>query len=394
MLVCESAFRALLKPRMPVILGCESLTALGIMRCLGRAKIPCLGIAFSDGPGIACRSRFGQVLLLAELTDSLLDLLPRPSSAGGKGVLYCATDEAVLFVDRHVQRLQRDWHLFTSHEFSLEHLVDKGHMTELARESGFDVPYTVAVSRGGKLDRDRIAAMPYPCIVKPANSLGPGKETYKIVTGEGGLLSAIEGLLARCPRVVAQEYIGESEPGEVLEAFAFRSRVPPHDNYICTIEKDRVYPHLVGSSSFIRTAVLPELHQPIRRFLELIAFDGIVDFEFVRSADRLFFIEANYRPGTPIALSQRAGLNLPALAYWDAVGIPFDNGGGVRPGIHWLRDNTDWKHVREGRITARRFVGDALRAREFLILAADDPRPFVAYLSGLLRKAGRRLHGG
>jgi predicted ATP-grasp superfamily ATP-dependent carboligase len=324
------------------------------------------------------------------LTDGLLDLLVGFSSNDEqKGVLFCATDKAVLFVDKHRQELRQNWNLFLSNVFSLEYLMDKSRMMAFAREAGFSIPNTVVLSRGQEFTRDSIPSWGGPCIVKPVDSLSVGKEFYRIVLDKEALFSAAESLLGVCSKIMVQEYIGAGLPGEVLEVFALRGRLPPHNKQVCIISKERQYPFMTGSSSFIKTELVAELYQPVCRFLDLIEFEGIADIEVVRRDGEFFFIEANFRCGTPIALSQRAGLNLPALAYFDAIGEAVAPRNEFTAGIHWLRDDTDWKHVFEGRVPAGKFVRDVLRTSEFLVFATDDPRPFLYHLFSLLKKGLR-----
>lgn len=225
---------------------------------------------------------------------------------------------------------------------------------------------------------------------KPVDSLSVGKESYKVVADAESLLSAAKSLVQTCPKIMIQEYIGADLPGQVLEVFVLRSRVPPHTKQVCMIRKERQYPYMKGSSSFIKSELIPDLFELVSRFTDLIAFDGITDIEIIRSGSEYFFIEVNFRCGTPIALSQKAGLNLPMLAYLDANGRMSPEHI-LTPGIYWMRDNADWKHVFENRISPLRFLHDVTKTSEFLILAADDLRPFTFYLSTLLRKGMRRV---
>jgi len=332
------------------------------------------------------------VLLLPEITDDLLDKLVVPRfDADSKGTIFCATDQAVLFMDRHSSELGENWNLFSSRERSLEYLMDKSCMIEYARAAGFSIPRTVVLCQGQEIGWDWTDALHYPCIVKPVNSLSVGKEFYRIVADKESLLVAAQSLIATCPKIMIQEYIGADLPGQVLEVFVLRSRMPPHVKKVCMISKERQYPYMKGSSSFIKSELIPDLYQPVSRFADLIAFDGIADIEVIHSAGEFFFIEANFRCGTPIALSQRAGLNLPMLAYLDTIGrVDEYPEGDYVPQIYWMRDNTDWKHVLERRISPFTFLRDVLRTDEFLILAGDDPEPFARYLLTLLKKGLRR----
>ncbi|MDP6630897.1 MAG: hypothetical protein QGH42_13695 [Kiritimatiellia bacterium] len=380
MIVSRRTFLSLLHEPTALVLGCEGLTALGLIRSLGREGIPVLGVSFGARHPVSGYSTYSKVASWPAYDNGIIEALCEgDDDPDGRRVLFCATDAAIALVDAHAQSLARRWRIFRSGRFSMQHLLHKGNMSALAEEAGFDVPPIRSIRRD--CDVDLIAAeTQFPCILKPVDSLHGDKKDFRIIRDQRHMQAALNQALEANDEVLLQSFV-EGEDTTVIEVFAFRSPSHSDTTHLVTAEKVRQYPPVIGSSSFIHTTPENDLREPIQRFLELTAFEGLVDFEFVRRHDRTYFIEANFRAGTPIALCQRAGYNLAAIAYLTVGGHPPHPRGMVQPAHYYLRDETDWRHVTEGRISLRTFIRDVRRTSEFLVFARDDRTPFWNYLA-------------
>lgn len=388
MLISLDNFKVLLGSNKPLILGCECLTALGVMRCLGRERIQSIGIAFSEKATISCYSKYAKVVLLQNLDENLADLLTsfKPKFSN-RGEIFCVTDQAVVFVDNYSSVLENYWRIFKSDRYDLEYLMDKSNMIQFAKAAGFRVPYTIVLERGQNIVLEALERLPLPCIIKPVDSLKGGKELFEIISERNRVSNAAKNLLLKVPKIIIQEYIKYDETGGVWEAFAFRNR---RKTYVLSIRKERQYPVNKGSSSFIRTESLPCIQKPVSRFLELVEFNGIADFEFIEHKGRYYFIEINFRPGTPISLSQRSGINMPVLIRNNFLGDVVDNYG-WSDYVFWLRDSNDWRHVLEKRISVWKFLRNVFQTDEFLIFSLQDVKPFIFFLKSFLQAGIKKL---
>jgi predicted ATP-grasp superfamily ATP-dependent carboligase len=327
-------------------------------------------------------------VLLPQFDENLIDLLTSfQPTLSKKNEIFCVTDQAIIFVDNFSSVLGNYWKIFKSDRYDLEYLMDKSNMIQFAKAAGFKVPFSIALERGQEIAGEAIERLPLPCIVKPVNSLKGGKELFEIVNDRDRVSIAAKNLLLKVPKIIIQEYIEYDETGGVWEAFAFRTQ---RRSCVLSIKKERQYPDKKGSSSFIRTKALPCIYDPVSRFLALVEFNGIVDFEFIEQRSKYYFIEINFRPGTPIGLSQRSGMNMPVLILNNFAGDVRDDFDGS-DSIYWLRDTNDWRHVLEGRISVWKFIRNVFQTHEFLIFSLQDLRPFLFFLKLISRAGVKKL---
>lgn len=376
-----------------LVLGCESLTALGIIRCLGEAGIRQLGVSFGARTELAGYSKYTRVMVFPKewKEDKLVDLLTSGIS-NPKGAIFCATDSSAIFVDKNREELGDSWHIFGSEMFRTADLMDKSKMISWAEQAGFTLPRTVVIDPDATLPAKDIGSIKPPCILKPTTSLEFGKEAFQVIKKEEDIFPAVDAYVLNYGRCLLQEFVGDATADGMIEVFAYNPKSVDRF-FSCTIGKIRQYPFSIGSSSFIKTTSLPGVLGAISRYLSIIDYVGVVDFELKKCGEQVYFLEVNLRCGTPIYLSARAGLNLPQIAYRDILGETVDIPNNVSPSedIYWLRDENDWRHILEGRLSLRQFIRDVLRADAFAIFSRHDMLPFLQYLNKLIARNARKL---
>jgi len=397
MIISETEFRNLLSTRknIALILGCESLTALGIIRSLGMTNIPILGINFSQENSLPTYSKFAKIFYRPKSwTDQdLLDLL---CSTTHKGAVLCATDNTEIFLNNNKNRLRHHWNFFYSNKYNSQDLMDKGKMLDWARAAGFSIPPTAIIEPGKNLPLKEIEVISPPCILKPATSLNFGKETFNILETKDNIIPIIENYRNQYGKCMLQEFVGDSTANGMIEVLAHK---PSNSSRVlaCGISKIRQYPYSIGSSSFIKTMPLSkEEHIKLAKYLTLIDYEGVVDFEFKKKGGQIYFLEINIRCGTPIHLSTCAGLNLVQIAYKHLIGedINYDSVANPAVSIYWMRDDSDWKHLPEGHLGFWKFIKNLFQTDTYAIFKRNDLSPFIHYLYKSLRKklTGKRNH--
>jgi predicted ATP-grasp superfamily ATP-dependent carboligase len=195
--------------------------------------------------------------------------------------------------------------------------LDKRRQLELARAAGFSVPETrVCASEAELLAVDR-----FPVIVKPALALA--EQDGRLVRGsatvcaDGAELAvAAAHWTDRSPRLVqplvrgcGEGLFGLAAGGDVLHWSAHR-------------RLRMVNPQGSGSSACVSTAPDPELAARGARMMRDGGWHGLFMLELLRDRDGVaWFMELNGRTWGSLALARRLGLEYPAWAALDALGL-------------------------------------------------------------------------
>ena len=160
-----------------------------------------------------------------------------------------------------------------------------------------------------------------------------------------------------------------------------------------------------GIGSMCVATHIPALASQVEEFIESIHYQGFIDAELkLDSRDGKFkFIEINSRPGMQIRLTARCGINLPYLAYLDAIGKPCSmKQDPAAEGIKWLSMHSDMKSAYDAIKNKALSLSDYFRSLqgriEFAIFALDDPLPFIFSLKQTayagVKKAWRIIFDG
>jgi hypothetical protein len=146
--------------------------------------------------------------------------------------------------------------------------------------------------------------------------------------------------------------------------------------------------------------------------IRAIGFHGIAGaLEFKRHprTGRLHFIEINARPASQIGAARASGVNLPHLAYLDAIGAELPEMAVGEGSVRWIdarRDVLYWVSYRKGDHTGqplplREYLGSLQGRRDYAYWVAGDPMPAVARAASLprdiwlgVRTAARRCEVG
>jgi D-alanine-D-alanine ligase len=210
--------------------------------------------------------------------------------------------------------------------------MDKGHMKTLLRGAGLPVgPYAIVTPRQWERDpaavRETVAALGFPCFVKPAragSSVGISK-----VRGLEELDDAIERARAHDPRVVVEAMVEGREiecgvlegldgaapeaslPGEIVvggehEFYDFEAKYLPDQGTDLVVPAD------------LSDDVVGQVQDLAVRAFEALACEGLARVDFFLTGDGLVVNEVNTMPGfTPVSMFplmwKASGLDYAAL---------------------------------------------------------------------------------
>jgi predicted ATP-grasp superfamily ATP-dependent carboligase len=164
--------------------------------------------------------------------------------------------------------------------------------------------------------------------------------------------------------------------------------------------KLRQYPVGVGDGSLQEISDEPEVVRLALRLLSITGHRGAATVEFRRDPrdGRLVLMEINVRTVSGQELITRSGLDVPLIAYCDAMRKQLPSLGPARK-VRWLRLGLDMRAFRvlhsSGAITVWQWIRSLLPCRCFAYFAWDDPVPFLVrfvtwlnrHLSGHFRRA-------
>ena len=252
---------------------------------------------------------------LSDMHSLLVSLSAKDDST--QRALFPLDDKAVWLCNR--LHLAGRWVLAGPQGTTAELALNKCLQTQLARDSGFNVPKTMLA-----LTKDDVFTFSsselFPIILKPAECVPTLRgRVYGcrkwICASVGELERAVAEWGERVP-LLAQPFIEGTGEG------IFGLAAP--DGIVAWSAHRRLRmmnPHGSGSSACISQPVCPDLQSKAEQLISRAGWRGLFMIEVLRDlAGKAWFVELNGRPWGSIALSRRQGLEYPAWHVRIAIG--------------------------------------------------------------------------
>ncbi len=370
-----------------VILG-GSFHSLGAARNLAKHGVPVC--VLDSGVCVAQFSRSVRRFLKCPSADDearFVEFLVRIAAERNMNdwVLFPSTDEHVRILAQHRERLSEHYLVTTPPWEVVKFLYDKRLTHRLAEERQVPVPETYNPDNVDDLDS---LSLDFPVVLKPAISKHfmsvTKKKAYRANNKEElvDLYERMAGVINPF-EILIQELI----PGRAENLFSFvgffKDGVPVAG---LSARRPRQHPMEFGrASTFVETVNVPELETLATKFLTGIAFSGLAEVEFMydQKDARFELLEVNPRIWGWHTIAIHAGLDLPYLAYADAIGQEVAVGP-LREGVKWIRLVTDIPtaipEILSGRLAMRQYLASMSGDIGFAVLSLSDPLPFMADL--------------
>jgi len=305
------------------------ITGLAVARSLGRQGVPVLGMDNERG-GLGQHSRFLSGLGLVpgpEVDDGVAlaeHLLALGPSFTERPVLFACNDDWVLALARHRDRLEGHYRYpFASYDV-VQRALSKSSLYRACEARGIAVPRTWYLDAAAP---QQVAELvPYPCVLKPDDSRG----FYEAFRVKVFVVRTPAEFVQRCAQagarelsLVAQEWV-ETPPGGFWSVCSYLS-ADGTARGVFTGRKLEQWPPDFGTSCLADAPWDASIAAAGVAALQELGYSGISEIEFVWSAERgeYLLLDVNTRPWKWIGLPVAAGVDLPLLAYRDAVGTPF-----------------------------------------------------------------------
>ena len=309
----------------PIVLG-DGITALGVVRSLGRAGLePMLASRSGDFAG---RSRWvrGRTLDLSE-SDDPAALLEGLRGAGVEtGVLIPCSDLWSQAVSHVPDEARGRFPTSMPSVEVVELLVDKWLFAETLDR--FEVPHPATLAAADVSDLDGVELDGF--FLKPRDSQRFSRLFRKKAIRFADRAEAVEGLQAMVDAglpAVLQEYVpGPPTAHYFVDGFVDRTGVV---RALFARRRIRMFPTDFGNSSMMVSVPLEEAAQAagsLERLFADIGYRGTFSAEFKRDPrDGAFkLLEVNSRPWWYIGFAAHCGVDVSVMIHRDALGLPVE----------------------------------------------------------------------
>lgn len=383
--------------------------ALAITRSLGRRGVPVYRF-HPDRSLYDLESRYCTHVPCPNLYDDEDGLSASLGSfAAGldaRPVLFAASDGAADFISRNSDALEPLFAVSSPPSECVGAIQDKRRLYERAQQVGVAVPKTYFPADAGEL-ASAARSIRYPAVLKPLTSHHWKGEAVVRAIGHvkaievadpEALTEAYERVAPLAPSLMVQEII----PGEDARLLTFLGCLGRDGRALagCVRKKLRQSPPGFGYCCLTETVPDREVLDASLRLLSALGYRGIGCVEFKRDPRDgiLKLIEINARAVRTTGAAVGAGVDLPYIAYQDAVGRPAPPCFKYKKGMRWIHLKDEMLAARElihkGELTLWQWSGIFRGHLVFAEWARDDPRPFFLawrpFVSRVLRRICRR----
>ena len=306
-----------------IVLG-GHVQALGIVRILGRRGISSVVID-ETSRCIARRSRYCRAFYRVSNDElhGFLDSKTFMSDHEG-WVIFPTNDFHVRMLSRNRDELNRHYRVSTDSSEVTDIFYNKINTYRLADKTGIPIPLTFFPEGADDLDD---AAIPFPCIVKPAVMYDFYRKTGKKVffcNNRDELRTAYDRALKVIP--AAEIIIQEVIPGDGRDQFSACFLYLGGRKYTTlTVCRMRQHPVDFGNATtYAEVSDSPEPEQYGERLLQAAGYNGLCEVEFKRDArDGTFrLLEVNPRTWKWHIIAEKTGTPFIPLLFDHLAGLP------------------------------------------------------------------------
>jgi D-aspartate ligase len=380
-------------PAVPVLVLGARITALGVIRTLGRAGIRNHLVSDCE-VDFACWSRWNRPIPGQPAG--------RPQPGGlcnwlesvpvERAVLMPCADDWVLQVAGLPAHLRGRFPASIAEPAAMACFVDKGRFAALLHRHSIPHPPTIPIA--SPADVEHLAGGEFPgMFLKPRSSLDffnrYGVKAFRVTGSEAAAEMAGDAIANGVP-LMLQEYIpGPPTAHYFIDGFMdCNGEVPA----LFARRRIRMHPPDFGNSSLHESVPLEGVQPAVdslRILLRAVNYRGIfsAEFKFDARDGQFKILEVNARPWWYIEFAAACGVDVCSMAYRDALGLPCEPVRSYRVGRRCVTFHLDVKAYlrlrRQKRLSFRRWTRSWLRA-DHPVFSWTDPGPSVRMLLDIL----------
>jgi predicted ATP-grasp superfamily ATP-dependent carboligase len=371
----------------PAVVVRGEVNGLGVLRSLAKGGVPAV-IVDTTLRHAGMWSRFGRRRIFKQLSgrpfvDALIAL---QSELRERPVLILTDEMAVYTASDFRDELAQYYRFHLPSADMVRRLLNKAEFHEFALANGLPVPRALIIER--ETDIETLATFGMPVVVKPADK----RPVYFGQVERINWIDKIDEAAAACRRMltsggklVVQEWI--DGPDSSIYFALFQRDAAAGSRHIFIGRKIAAHPPGVGSTAICAPA--EEAAAPLcaltETFLNVTGYHGLgsLEFKWDARARRFVIIEPTVgRTDWQEEIATLNGLNLPLIAYCDALGLPAP----IPAPTAAASRRAVWRHsfLHRGGADAAEQVYDGYFRR-------DDPLPALVFCIDLGLRVLRRL---
>lgn len=364
-----------------IILGNDHTNTLGVVQCLGRVGVSVSVVLWGAKSGLVASSNFVDKVYTAATPQSCIDVICERFD--GEEVAIIATcDTAAIELERNRLSFGNNFRFeYAQGEWNIEELCEKDLQVRLAKEAGFNVPWS---SKPIESIAGVPEEVPFPCITKSLVSCKGSKNDLTIVRTREDLLPVVENLLTHTPRILLQQYIERDYEISILGCGLKDGEciIP------CVENKLTLYPKNVGLECVANMQPLDDnsISQPIRNLIKRIGYVGLFSVEMMhcKTDNNFYFTEINLRNDGANSFVYKYGVNLPLIHIENLFDKPISEFTHFYPGYYiWEMHHT--LSLVHGQLSIKQWIAELKKTKGFLTYFANDKKPFYKqYLNWVL----------
>ena len=353
-----------------IVFGCNHQNMLGLVRSLGEKGIRPYCVCLNTKDGLVFRSKYPRECYYAETPeDGYQYIIEHFSNEELKPILLSTDDITETLFDLNASVLNSNFIVPAAEEDGkITYLMEKQHISILAKESGFTIPEMFVATKDLPLPPN----VKYPVFTKSIKSIDGGKKEENVCYNEEELQKAISN--SSHGSLLVQKYI-DKQTEWCFQGFTdgnnvFLPYVMKYLRYTETAFGGYVRLEKVEESKFIEQIV---------NLVKSTKYKGLFSVEFILDKDgTLYFTEINFRHDGYSYFTTTGGANLPYL-YCRAVadGIYEAKDCILKPVVIGINEKTDLaQFVHTKKVSKVKWLYQCITADSHLLFNRRDNRPF------------------
>lgn len=337
-----------------------NLSTLAVVRSLGRRGIKIILITTNERDGVInsryvagvefCPYIHEPVERMHDFFSALAQRYP------GKKVLIPCVDECAWYVGKHYSQLAENYLIPAPDSRAINKINNKRFQYETAQSLGIPIPETYFPQDLSAVEELAHSIINYPYVIKPnvsfewklqsAKSGARGKKGIRVDSAQE-LLTVARDIFLPGTEFMIQEIIGGRDQRLVTFLGFFSADHRPVSWFIR--KKIRQCPIDFGYCTMTESCHDPVVLDQSQRLLAAIDYYGVagVEWKLDPATETYKLIEINGRPVNTTGCAMAAGVDLPAMAYFYAIGQPLAPVTDWKDGERWAWLTMDFWAARE-----------------------------------------------
>lgn len=379
-----------------------NLSAIAVTRSLGNMNVPIVLLTTSKSDAVIDSKYTKHVELYPSMHKSeshlLEHLLKLSSKYPGDKVLLPVVDECAYFVGKYYEELKKCYRIPAPNWKAVERINNKKLQYESAAKLNIPIPETWFPTSLNELSGLAEKLKNYPYVIKPnvsfewkmasAKNIAKGKKGIQVNNSEE-MIRFGQGVFVPGLEFMVQEVIGGRDERLVTFLGYFDRNNKPSSWFIR--KKIRQSPIDFGYCTFTESCHNDIVFDQSVRLLEEVGYYGIagVEWKLDPEADTYKLIEINGRPVNTTGCAVACGVDLPSIAYFDAIGQPLPAVTNWKDGQRWAWLAMDFWSAKEliklKRMTWRSWFLEVCTIKEDAVFTFKDLSMSLIYYSGVLK---------